>query len=355
MATEISWCPRNRIIDLQDFIRNYWSDEHVFVRDATVLEWQHRWTANPDFLSVIIAEDQKKLVAMLGIMPCEFSVHGIRLRAKWGAIWLTIPEYRKRPGISIRVLRKGMVNDQEIGALQAANEIAMPIYKRMGYFAIDEVPRWWRILSPAALKRLYKFGGSESPNLPLPDAPATTFSPAVHLLEWGAVEDRWDAAWESQFAPTLIGTWRDREYLTWRYIEHPSFTYQLLFAEEAGEITGMLCYRLAEIRDCPERVLRIVEYLTVTTEAARALASVAVRIGIKEDAAFADFYCTGLRFGEPLEEFGFSREPSGLPCLFQPLDLNERPLNAAFHSTEVNFDSPDLYVTRSDGDQDRPN
>jgi hypothetical protein len=44
--------------------------------------------------------------------------------------------------------------------------------------------------------------------------------------------------------------------------------------------------------------------------------------------------------------------------LFQPLLLEARPLNGAFwdeHDGAALFDEPQVYFTRADGDQDRPN
>jgi hypothetical protein len=85
----------------------------------------------------------------------------------------------------------------------------------------------------------------------------------------------------------------------------------------------------------------------------------------KEGVAFSDFYCTAELLAAPLEEVGFITEEElrvPVPSRFQPLDWQTISLNGSFWvSPEVASDSysffrtSDLYVTRSDGDQDRPN
>jgi len=131
-----------------------------------------------------------------------------------------------------------------------------------------------------------------------------------------------------------------------------------------GQLLGILVYRLADIRDRPEIVMRIVEFLACE-KAAPWLAAETCRIATRHEAAFADFYCTGPRFARALEGVGFVREeeqPIHLPALFQPLDFRSSVLNCAFKvSPQVAADSrdyfqrEDVYFTRSDSDQDRPN
>jgi hypothetical protein len=122
-----------------------------------------------------------------------------------------------------------------------------------------------------------------------------------------------------------------------------------------------LAYRLAEIRDRPQRVLRIVEFLA-RPEAAAALTGELDRVGRLEMPAFADFYCTSARSAEPLVRAGFAAERAdepALPALLQPLDFGRSTLNGAFYLSPDQasgnpFAGDDVYFTRSDGDQDRP-
>jgi len=87
--------------------------------------------------------------------------------------------------------------------------------------------------------------------------------------------------------------------------------------------------------------------------------------GKANNAAFADFFCTSKRFATPLEDCGFVREDemlAPLPHLFQPLDFQRTFFNGAFwvnpkiaSDRKKFFRDGNLYVTKSDSDQDRPN
>ena len=126
----------------------------------------------------------------------------------------------------------------------------------------------------------------------------------------------------------------------------------------------MLVCRLAEVHDRPGRVMRIVELLGKSAAMQR-LAAELCQVGTEQRVTFADFYCSTRVFASHLERYGFVEEatqPWHLPSLFQPLDFRRAALNEAFlarppiapNNAEY-FASPNLYVTRSDGDQDRLN
>jgi hypothetical protein len=81
--------------------------------------------------------------------------------------------------------------------------------------------------------------------------------------------------------------------------------------------------------------------------------------------AFADFYCT--KFIDGLSRAGFITEHAAsnelsLPSRLQPLERGGRPLNAAIRLPDSLRGSianlaarGELYLTKADGDQDRPN
>ncbi|MDX6514199.1 MAG: hypothetical protein QOE36_3703, partial [Gaiellaceae bacterium] len=73
-------------------------------------------------------------------------------------------------------------------------------------------------------------------------------------------------------------------------------------------------------------------------------------------AAFADFYCAGAgESAAPLEAAGFRREAdlhAEVPSRLQPVEAGRTEIPLAIAGVDA---SAPLYVTRSDGDQDRPN
>jgi hypothetical protein len=193
-----------------------------------------------------------------------------------------------------------------------------------------------------------------------------TETSGIRMLPWSEdAAKRWDEAWATSFAPQTRGTWRDSAYLRWRYREHPRFKYDVQFAErtETGGMVGLLVSRRVDLAGRADKILRIVEFLS-QEESGDALAQEVIRLGWTGIVSFADFYCTSGRFAIPLERAGFEREEGEmqLPALFSPLEYEATPMTGAFRVTAdvapnsvACFEAPDVYFTRSDGDQDRPN
>jgi hypothetical protein len=179
------------------------------------------------------------------------------------------------------------------------------------------------------------------------------------------VERAWDELWQRELAPRFHGVCRDAAFLRWRYLEHPRWKYAIWVARRSsdGVPRGIAVSRIEPLAGRLESVYRILDLVAADAECGAALAHALSTDARQHGAAFADFYCTRAASAAPLEALGFVREarlPRPLPVLFQPLDFRPHAINAAFwmrgrtDAAEV-FSHPDLYVTRIEGDQDRPN
>ena len=114
------------------------------------------------------------------------------------------------------------------------------------------------------------------------------------------------------------------------------------------------------------RVMRIVEFLAHPA-AHRSLALALVEAAREQSVAFADFYCTHPDVGAALEAVGFRRHSEDdktlpIPRHLQPPQLASSPLSGFEYLTKDlrqylgNLASrSDVYMTKSDSDQDRPN
>jgi len=342
-------------------------------RDRELLCWQYPYLEDSEHISMLIAEEGDTLVGMLGVIPVGFCVRGECLPGAWLTTWKVVPEWRDR-ALGLRLLRRAMAEDYVVGLLGGNEKTAMPIYRALRFDIWNIIPRWVRVVSPSALESLL----AERAGLCSQDIWKTWCSVAqldisstkgrdVRLVGWSEkIDKQWDRTWQEKFAPRLLGTWRDANYLRWRYVNHPCFRYVLHFAKnpESDTLEGLLVYRIEKVRDRDEKVLRIVEFLSEEAVGG-VLAQAAVEAGEAEGVAFADFFCISEAFAAPLEAVGFVREDKmsgSFPMLFQPLDFRQMWLNGAFwvgseiaRSNRNFFRTPHLYVTSSDGDQDRPN
>ena len=371
---QIDWCPTERIPTLQEFIDIHWKrGGHILARDAKLLRWQYEFPEDDQRLSVLVAQQDNATLGMLGLIHFGFCMRGERLPGAWLTTWLSVPE-TQAPRVGLRLLQKVLTDDYTMVGTLGGNAIAQRILGALRFDLRDSIPRWVRVISTSKLESLLAERAEPYP----PEAWAAWRATAqrsmicvpgssLRVVNW--TEDnaeRWDQTWRERFAPALQGTWRDADYLRWRYVDHPRFQYVLRFAEDTakGVLTGLLVYRVETVDGRDEKVLRVVDFLS-DENVGSLLSAVLVEAGEAEGVAFADFSCTSGNFIGPLEAVGFAPEkmlPARLPRLFQPLDFTTAPLTGAFwvkpaisNNSRSFFRSPSLYFTGSDCDQDRPN
>ncbi len=365
-----TWCSVDRIDELQAFIHQHWRRGHILSRDRELLTWQFTFPENADNLSVLLAERDGEIGGMLGLIPFPFCYRGERTQGVWLSTWIVAPQFRSQ-GIGLRLLQGTLLINYEVVGTLCVNATTIQILKAFRFSTRDSLPRWVRVFSIDLLESLLVDQSSEDKAVYLKDWGLLGSSPICgrssrNCLPWSEeLASRWDHYWRILFAPRVVGGWRDSNYLRHRYVNHPRFTYQVWFEENfQGELTGLLVYRLADIRDHSAKVLRVVEYLTCE-EVSTGLNQKIEEAGKQNNVAFADFTCTNLQSGIALAQSGFVPEGPTARCLpsrFQPLDLRRSGMTGAFWmSPKLSQNGrdiqriEDLYFTGGDCDQDRPN
>jgi hypothetical protein len=314
---------------------------------------------------------------MLGLTYMRWLQSGCTYLGAWTSHWFVIPELRESP-LSLLLLRRAtQLGAQVIGSV-GVNDRAVSIISHMGYEIIREIPRWVAIIDPVKTATLLAASGAgDSPRDALLSfcreraSLAQTHVPGDgewEIAEWSDhVAGEWDVSWEQCLQPRFTGVLRDRAYIRWRYVAHPTFRYGVRVARHraSGRIGGLLVSRLETVKGRTERVLRIVDLLAYSRPATDCLLDHFKRDARDAEVAFADFYCTSAIDG--LTDAGFRHEeastrPFSIPFRLQPLEQGERPLNAAIRlPASLRGTLGDvaargaLYLTKSDGDQDRPN
>jgi GNAT superfamily N-acetyltransferase len=315
VTLRVDWLPVSRLEELQTFVDEHWRRGHVLARDAELLRWQHRRRADPDTLAVLVAEEEGRLVAMLGWIDFDACLGEERVPGGWMTNWLVVPEARGR-GLGLALVRHAMEHAYEFVGALGANSATLHVLGTAGFAEVG-MHRWVRVFDEVALRTL--LGGREYREVPVP----------------------------ADAGGGYLGTCRDEAFLAWRYREHPRFRYELL-----GDASGFAAYRIEQIAGVDAKVMRITDLL-----GGDALVPALFDAAEREGAVFADFYCTSPRFAAPLEAEGFVAT-DGLPGRFQPLDFSDRPIVSNFWAAPrlgVEFGAGDLYVTRADSDLDRPN
>jgi hypothetical protein len=378
----IDACREEDVPVLMRFIDAHWSAGHILSRDETLLRWQFdptritgRALQGP---AVLLAWHHEEVVGMLGLMGFEWNAEGIPMTGAWLSHWLVAPEKRSS-GVAMRLLVAARALGLEVLGTVGATDVTTKVLSILGWKLIPEVPRWIGVMdqrqaaalltasgaavAPAVAERLCQRHRVGDGMLVRPSAER------VDVVRWTPeCAGPWDRYWCEELAGALVGTRRDAAYLHWRYAEHPRFRYELRLARRRvdGSVLGIAVFRVEQVRQRPERVLRVVEFLA-SPQAEGALAEAVAQAGREQGVAFADFYCSSPRAARGLEGLGFKLamaepEEPAFPCRLQPLEggpfrmrvLVQVPPGQRGNLARL-IDAGRLYLTKSDGDQDRPN
>jgi hypothetical protein len=256
------------------------------------------------------------------------------------------------------------------------NPASTAIYQVLRGIVLPEMPRHFAVFSNAVdrmvdlLHRAYPDWTNEradavSRAFVLPEGSGRAINHGVALpTSWDEID--WPA-----IASQTVGAARDTDYLTWRYLEHPSFKYRIVTVPE-GDRNGLAVWRLEPIQqETPEgrvvvdQLARLVEFLPVSEKNGHDLVAAVLGEVRMAGALGVDFYgyhgpsrsileCNGLKSIEG------HQDGTLIPSRFQPLDthgggiLSAMFVQAGLPDCTTQANSP-WYWTKSDSDQDRPN
>ena len=173
----------------------------------------------------------------------------------------------------------------------------------------------------------------------------------------------WDSTWGAK-GSRAGGTRRSAAFLNWRYAIHPVFKYRLFEVRKNGRLCGLAVYHVEQVRDLPVRVGRLVELILDVnhpSDADACLLKAVLDDARAQGVAVMDFFCASQRLSGVMARHGFlpgeSEPASRIPMLFQPVDRRRSGIRFMTNlgSIPEAAEVQDWYVTKSDGDQDRPN
>jgi FkbH-like protein len=341
----------------QQFISHSYHPQYVLAINDPYLKWQF---AIPDAptqpLRIRLAMIDGQIAGCLGYIPVQVNAAGQQYRGAWLANWMVAPEHRKS-GLG-PLLAREVTRDYQITLAAGANEEARDILSRMGYTDLGLLTRYVAVLDRLGAAALTESGQLDWPN----DASYPVIESQLHIVNVKSATDEFTNLWDRIMGsePTLAGTTRSAPYLNWRYLEHPQFPYQLVAAYDGKQLVGYAVYRIEQARDSEVRISRMVELVAEQT-AQDVLVDHVLNQSRAENAVAVDFLCGTSRFEGLLTRFGFLPDYDSrveqIPVLYQPLDRRRAGIRylADLRNLPAGTSITEWYVTKSDGDQDRPN
>lgn len=371
---ELRYADNNEYLRIRQFLVEHWSTDNIYVREPKLFDWtfgrRNLW--DREGYSFALAEDRGKIIGILGAIPFVLNHFGQESRALWLSNYMIAPDYRRGP-LAVSLLQTMRRKPFAATIAFGINPRTTPLYQVLRWKVIDNIPRHFAVL-PHAVERMAEIIRLAYPDWPRERAEALAKGFRVKLPDEPApssscdLREDWDQIGWRPIAQRTAGAARDLEYLQWRYLDHPIFSYRLIAIRE-NDRAGLLVWRLETIRhatgEALDRIGRVVEFLPASRTNAQILFAKFLFDLREADAAGADFYCYHGETRRCLSEMGMPPvethvDGDCLPARFQPLDAKSPAIaSSMFVPNEMpacSFDADCAwYWTKSDADQDRPN
>src|SRR2546422_2867901 len=359
MAVSLVDCSADLLPSLRQFLARAYRPDYILCRDEALFRWQFGEATNGDgnVYRLKLARLNDQIVGCLGYIPVDVSLGGRIVCGVWVINWMVDP-LQRRLGLGPLLMRE--VTDQFDVALNVGlNSDARDLLSRMGWTDFGELGRYVYVVDVGAAGALTRTGklqwpavaarlGEEHPPKEIITSLVTRFCDDATQL--------WDAVWGRQAA----GTYRSAGFLNRRYVEHPIFKYRLYELRQKGRLSGLAVYRVEQVQDMSVRVGRIVEFVSLPDVEEYLLRAV-LDDALSQSVAAVDFFCSSRRLSEMMIRQGFlageDEAAAQLPTLFQPIDWKRQSISfmAYLRNAPDATELDDWYVTKGDGDQDRPN
>ena len=131
MDHSIRFIKHHEIESLQDFIKKYWNENHIFVKNRQLLEWQYL-NSSKNTLNFIAAfrKDTQEIDAIRGYIPTAHFDTAIESNDIWTSIWKRRNDIKaKSLGLQLHFSLLEELKPRTMGSLGISN-IALEIYKK---------------------------------------------------------------------------------------------------------------------------------------------------------------------------------------------------------------------------------
>jgi hypothetical protein len=341
--------PKTRWQDLNQFIKQTHGDKHV-MRNKALFDWFYSPIPDRNVYNTIVGIKDKEIISILGYLPTSFLVNGKIVDGAWTALWFTLPGERRGVGA---LLMKRLMELYPIVAGQGASAMNKKIVEAMGHEFEPIIPKMVGVIDKSLIQDLFHESHKFDENLSIPRKLSKQYE--IKSLN---LEINW-----KEYSNIKFGTLRDADYINLKYLANPFLKYEIIITGDESTPT-IAIIRIIQT-DLGLKVARIVEFFgpeisKYESQWKEALDEI-VMLSDRRKCAYIDFYSTSIMINKFLADMGFYEDNEGvLPSLLDPVERSRKSQNLevfvdpslkAAESISLN----NFFVTRGDGDQDRPN
>ena len=222
--------------------------------------WEWEFLKGPEGRAFIyIAEDGGKVIGHFADLPRRFSVNGKTTLGTLSLDLMVHPDYR-REGIFSEM---GRYAAERVRSKNGLFMTAFPIrmetingLKKIGWQIVSELPVLvYPIRFAGIVKRYLRFsvpslflgGVARFFYLLLFEGRRKKEAEEVEISEVVELDEEFDQFWQKALSLHPVMGLRDRAFLSWRYLHHPTRTYTIYRALEKGEMRGYLILRKVDL------------------------------------------------------------------------------------------------------------
>jgi GNAT superfamily N-acetyltransferase len=357
MSVSFLECQVEQLPALLQFWARVYRPDYIFCRDQPLFDWQfgRAPAASAPGYRMKLALLEGEMAGCLGYIPVEVTLGGRILRGAWTANWMVDPAHRRR-GLG-PILMRELMGQCDVTLVVGLSAEAYNFLPRLGWTNFGDLVRYVALLDAKGAALLTENGRIEWPASSRQTAPALD---GVTVRVVKQFSEGTTTLWDRLSQRLGAGTRRSAAYLHWRYADHPTFRYRSFEAQRNGRVTGVAVYRVEPVKDVPVRVGRIVELFAEESDEDALLGAV-LDDARAQAVAVMDFFCSSQAVAPALARLGFVSEAhpalAQIPVLFQPIARKRTgiPFMAFLGNRPEAERVTHWYVTKSDGDQDRPN
>ncbi|MPW37406.1 hypothetical protein [Vibrio sp. B1Z05] len=330
------------------FYQANWA-RRIALSNEQFYKWQFLDTPNNISDQCCLAIKGDVILAVMGLTERPFFLKNREQKGAELTTWI-VEEKSRNLGLGPKMLDY-LKSKYSVMFGMGISEQALPIYLRMGFKYLKSIPRFIRVLNHEAVK---KFGHdtplvkklSKTKSKP---TKYTCLEPSKHIV---------DEIFYTFAASNNLFV-RDYSWINWRYIEHPSFPYQVKIIENENHEKCLVAYRVDVLDD-----LKIMHCVDLLGNKRACLSAISF---LEDESAslevdIIDFYSTNSDINSlfiyknwlPVLEYDFF----DFPHLFHPIELRRPSTTSLIMWTKEEdpslYDIGKLYITKQDCDFDRP-
>jgi hypothetical protein len=296
-----------------------------------------------------VIEEVNTIYSHMGFMPIELKVYDSIKNAIWHMSFFTLPSHRgRRYG---KKLIQFTEKQKEYSLVLGGSEGTNKIYKEMGGINFGNLNRYILILNKEKVEKFL--------NKKIRIKKIKFMRSELEFSKIKKIDNGYEKFWDKVKERYPITVNRTKDYLEWRYFNHPLIDYDIFVLKNKNELCGFLVLRF-ENNNKKLKIGRIIDMMVFKQFETQLLKETINFCKNKVD--IIDFFCTGNFYKNSLLKEKFMNDPNGklkIPFLFNPIDVKQiRGINLLFKKNEKNKSIEkinDMYFVKGDSDQDRAN